>query len=374
MPIIFQPHKDGMERVVLLDDAGRELSWLILVCQRIHIGRAVVRAGIVGHVFTPEEHRNKGYSKAVMNAALDAMVRRGYEIAFLFGIPNFYIKLGYSVVQHYYATALKFGRGSIDNVPGMKSSAYRPSDLPSVMRLYDSYIRSRTGGFVRSRDCWAMEQNVKTMKQCLCVRATGGRLAAYAKWDGKYFYTRLMGRDCMETMLLVPEAVAADAKTAQAMLFALAKLARSQNKEGILFLGPPDHFLSAAMYEFGAQFRRAIVPAGGIQAKIINLVPLMKKLRPNFTDRCKNSIFRRKPAKLSVSTDIGSFEMAANRGKVQIAPGRGRKFDWKVSAQELIRYVFGYCPPPKLAGAKGLFLKTIFPPQIAHSWAPDEMI
>lgn len=363
-----------MERVALVGEDGRELSWLILLCQRIHIGRATVRAGIVGHVFTPEEHRKKGYGRVVMLATLDAMAQRGYEIGFLFGIPHYYLKHGYSVVEHYYATVLELGRCKVEEVSGLKSDRYCPADLPGVMRLYDSYSRRRTGAFVRDRDLWSLESSRKALERCLCVKNSGGKVVGYAKWDGKFFYTRLIGRDCMERMLVVPEAVGANARAAQGLLFALAGVARAEGRDGILFLGPPDNALSIAMYNLGGQNRRAIVPSGGAQAKIVNLIPLLKKLRGDFSARCEGSIFRREPISVRVGTDMGPVDLSAIGGKVRVAPGRGRKFDWKVTAQELIRYIFGFCPPPELPGAKGLFLKTIFPRQIAHSWAPDEMI
>ena len=62
---------------------------------KMRIGTDAVRTGGIGAVCTDKPYRKKGYLAATAEASITAMRECGYDISLLFGIPNFYHKLGY---------------------------------------------------------------------------------------------------------------------------------------------------------------------------------------------------------------------------------------------------------------------------------------
>ncbi len=368
MHMLWRKIGGGVERAALVED-GRELSWLHFECRRIRVGRAVVRAGIVGHVFTLEERRGQGLGRIVMEDALRRMEARRHDIAFLFGIPVYYRKFGYTTVQHYHATVLDLWRRRPPKVSGLRCRRYRPADLPAVMRLYNRDNALRTGAFVRDRTYWTRGAARRGMDRCTVCRDARGRLAGYAKWGGTFFHARLMAPDLLERALVVPEAVAAGPEAAGALLHELARIADREEKSAIVFLGPPDCELSAAMYALGGQQRRGLVPAGGMQARIVRFMPLMEKLAPEFSRLYEESALRGRSAEASVLTPMGGVRLAADGERAAASPAED---GLEMSAQDLIEHVFGFRPPPELPGDGGLLLKTLLPERIGHSWPQDE--
>ncbi len=268
------------------------------------------------------------------------------------------------------------------------------------MKIYDGDNRRRTGAFVRDRRYWTEGAARRGMGRCLVGVEEGGRIVGYAKWGGRFFHAKLIAREGLDDregldkMLVVPEAGARNIDAARAILSGLARLARRRPFAGIIFLGPPDHAMSELMYSLGGQTRRAVVPAGGVQARIVNLVPFLGKLRSELSERCRGSPFEKTAASVSISTDMGCVRICVRGGKVSVSPGtrnglpgtarpfgvqqaarpsgRSRSGDLRMSARDLIEHVFGFTSAPVLPGIKGRFLRTLFPVQTAHSWPLDE--
>lgn len=61
----------------------------------MRVGSAALRCGGIGAVFTHPNHRKKGYLMKTAQASIDAMRTGGYDLTLLFGINNFYDRLGY---------------------------------------------------------------------------------------------------------------------------------------------------------------------------------------------------------------------------------------------------------------------------------------
>jgi len=247
----------------VIDEQGRDIASTLLTCQWIQIGGAPVKAGIVGHVFTAEDRRGQGLGRRIMDASLERMRAKRCPISFLFGIPKYYIKLGYAVIQHYYATMLACGQ-PLAMPPGFSSRRYAAADLPAVMRIYRACNRFRTGTFVRGKALWESATGAaRLLDGSLCAVDARGKLKGYAKIGAAMnpaepkpmFHARYMAREGLEDVLVVPEAAAVDAAAAQALLAALYEEAARQGRGRMLFLGPPDHELAQAMYGCGGAHR-----------------------------------------------------------------------------------------------------------------------
>ncbi len=136
-----------------------------------------------------------------------------------------------------------------------------------------------------------------------------------------------------------------------------------------MFLGPPDCVLSAAMYALGGQQRRGLVPAGGVQARIIRFMPLMEKLAPEFSRLYRESALGGRRAEASILTPMGGVRLAADGERVSVSPAEG---GLKMPAQDLTEHVFGFRSAPDAPGDGGLLLWTVLPERTAHSWPLDE--
>src|SRR5258708_3422206 len=77
---------------------GQQVSSCKVFPLTLRVGAATVRIDGMGEVGTHEEHRNRGYSRRVLDAALDRMAAGDAALSVLYGIPNFYPKFGYVTV------------------------------------------------------------------------------------------------------------------------------------------------------------------------------------------------------------------------------------------------------------------------------------
>ncbi len=380
MAVKWRSVERNLDQGAICEDE-REIGGTLLTCHRIRIGCVPVKAGIVGHVHTVEDRRGQGIGRRVMEGAHRRMAAKGCQIAFLFGIPRFYLKLGYAVVQNYYATMWDFGRHRVELPARHRCRRYRPGDLGAVMKIYRTSNRFRTGSFVRGRSDWLSDKRVgKYLSESLCAVGPRGGVRGYAKLGDRrdpagrtpFFHARYMAPEGLDGVLVVPEAGALDEGAAAALLAGLRAEASKTSRSRVLFLGPPDHELSRAMYGVGAQHRQAVVPDGGAQARILDLGGLFKLLGKEFTRRCRESAFGDADGRLSISTDVGCVSLRVRRGEVAVAPARRGALE--IPAQKLIQHLFGFCDPPALPGRAGALARGLFPRQFSHSWPLDEMI
>ena len=82
----------------LFNEDEEQVSVLGLREYRMRFGSAQLKLGGICAVGTKDEHRNKGYSRRVMEHAAEFMIENGFNVAMRFGIPNFYHKFGYSIM------------------------------------------------------------------------------------------------------------------------------------------------------------------------------------------------------------------------------------------------------------------------------------
>jgi len=162
-----EPHRQADAAIIATPDGratrldlmlgGESVSWLWIVPFTLCIGQARVRMDGIGGVGTKEEHRNRGYSRRVLEAAVERMRAGDAALSMLYGIRDFYPKFGYATAgpDHYFvlkdlsATALPHGwqarvseehdlrrcegytRGRPHAAPGQRCASQAPGgDLP----------------------------------------------------------------------------------------------------------------------------------------------------------------------------------------------------------------------------------------------------
>ncbi|HEV2067939.1 MAG TPA: GNAT family N-acetyltransferase, partial [Thermomicrobiales bacterium] len=129
--------RPSVHRAILRDGEIAALSSLATWDQRF--GETTLKVGEIGLVGTAPEHRNRGLSRALMEALLDIMQAEGYALAYLFGIPRFYERwdFHYAAPDHIYPYLR--ARAGIVEPFAAHATWVRPMDerrdLPAVMRI-----------------------------------------------------------------------------------------------------------------------------------------------------------------------------------------------------------------------------------------------
>src|SRR3954471_13256506 len=149
--IVFANHPSGTSDVLLQLD-GRQVSRVVIVPMLMRIGAAVVRMDGIGGVGTEEEFRNRGFSRRVMETAVQQMRRGDAALSTLFGIEDFYQKFGYETTGPEYTVVLPL----VDSTALTRSLPcgwqFRPlavDDMTAVKWLYHANTRRATGALAR---------------------------------------------------------------------------------------------------------------------------------------------------------------------------------------------------------------------------------
>lgn len=155
--IVVQPNDLGRASRLSLYRDGDELSRTWIVPYTLRIGSATVRMDGIGGVATPEEHRNQGYSRQVLTAAVEHMKAGDAVLTALYGIPHYYPRWGYATAAH--EGGIRLTRLDADNtiLPGLRIRAAHAGDMPRIRTLYDDGTRTLVGAVVRDDDdpVWA---------------------------------------------------------------------------------------------------------------------------------------------------------------------------------------------------------------------------
>lgn len=150
--IVVQPNDRGAASRLSLYRGGEELSRTWIVPLTLRIGSATVRMDGIGGVATPEEHRNQGYSRQVLTAAVEHMTAGDAVLTALYGIPHYYPRWGYATAAHEHIVHLR--RLDADNVlhEGLRMRAATQADLARIRTIYDDATRALVGPVVRDAD------------------------------------------------------------------------------------------------------------------------------------------------------------------------------------------------------------------------------
>ena len=129
------------------------VSSLGLIEYQMRFGSAHLKMGGIRAVGTREEHRNKGYSRRVMEATIAFMTENGSDVSMLFGISNFYPKFGYATVIP--EIWIDFRREEAQTaVSTYQIRKAEMEDTLKILTLYTANNAERTGTQVRTATRW----------------------------------------------------------------------------------------------------------------------------------------------------------------------------------------------------------------------------
>ena len=160
MKIDYHDITDSVDRpainvwgITLSTEDEKDVSMATLREYQMRFGSAQLKMGGIAGVGTKEEHRNKGYSRHVMEHAITFMNENGYDVSMLFAVPNFYHKFGYATVIP--ETYVEFNtKDSQEAVPTYQVRKFQTEDALKIVDLYSANNAERTGTPLRTEIGW----------------------------------------------------------------------------------------------------------------------------------------------------------------------------------------------------------------------------
>lgn len=254
----------------------------VRIFDRIMLVRGVpVRAGGIGSVATLPAYEGSGYASALLHDAMHVMHRLGMAIGFLYtGIPEFYERLGWRVVQEPGFRASMREAAALSHQTLYRIRPTADADIPALVRLHRAAIAAGTGAVVRTVRTW------RDQEAWLGLDSAGSLVAEYA---GRIVaYVRGARRPYGYAILEAEHARGHDAAVS-ALLAEGAASTTNRSSDDLTALVPDDHTLAIALRSLPSttwSAGRTHVPHP-MMMRIISLDRLLEALLPQLRDRAR---------------------------------------------------------------------------------------
>lgn len=253
--ILVKDGEESFEVSAILE--GKSVSRMGVWDMTWRIGCAPVRMGGVGGVETNREHRNKGYSRMCLDRAVLEMRRRGFEMAALFGISNYYHRWGFASAMPDYQLKIATRLLEESRMPqGMRVNAFDlKRDAAEVLSIYARNNACRSASRVRpSARVWKSFRRGSTWftrVEAFVVRNRRGRICGYACHDKS------------ATEMIVSEVGSAGPDVFPALAAEIARRAVAKRTGEVVFCIPPDHPFAAYLKKWDCREEARFAKGGG---------------------------------------------------------------------------------------------------------------
>lgn len=369
-------------RVELMVD-GRSVSCAWIVHLTIRVGCAPIRMDGIGGVGTGDEYRNRGYSRRVLEYAVDWMVDGDAAISMLYGIPDYYHKFGYATAGPDHSIRLPLYPGSPALPAGWGRRPAAEADLCRLKSLYGICCQGEVGSSVRRDGAYQWQRLADAVAArgedaCLVAVSPAGVVEGYAWQVRGVWSTGVLERDDAGAVHF-GEAMATSIDAATSVLAAAHGWAREHagDRTELRLSVPHDGVVAQAAARCDAEFRTQHCATGGSMARVLDLRRLLDPLLPELSARLAAA---RHPYHgcVRIATDMGDADLAIGPGGVGIAPA-GSAPDLVVSLpqQDLARLVLGAFAPRSLASVQAAtpsaadLLAVLFPQRCPHMHLAD---
>ena len=354
---------------------GQSISRLWITDRRMRIGAAVLRVGGIAGVGTDPAHRRRGLAVRVLQRSLQLMADGGYETSLLFGIEDFYHRVGFATCmpEHGLSLAAADARRAVSP---LKTRPMRAADLPAVHRLYAAANAERTASVVRGRGVAGVPHGLGIRSgrggpRRASGRIPPGRLLGYFLYDDKSDY------DDKPDRCRLAEVAGQAAEVHAAVLGFMARRAAALRLDRITASVPVDHPFALYCRGIGARDETVYPRNAGPMGRIIDL--------PRFASAMVPEWERRWPAGglggIALHTDLGAVALRRRRdGRLEVGGSPAGAPRLRVPDQAvLFQLALGYRSASDAAAA-GLLrgsaaalqvARGLFPLRVAHMWWPD---
>jgi predicted acetyltransferase len=361
---------DGWQVHLVLDNCT--VSRLTIHDRRMRIGSAVVRTGGIAGVHTVPRHRRKGYSRLCMSRAITLMDAIGFDMALLFGIPDYYPRWGFATVMAEPRLTITTRRAeAAQRMPGYTIAGYNARvHAPAILRMYSRQNRLRSASLLRDpgriTKLWKGSRWDKKA-QAFVVLNPSRRVCAYAAHDSSH------------EELLVTEVGSVSPSFFPALTAELARRAVRRRTGEISVLIPLDHPYAEYLQGWQVAHRLDFFRDGGGMARIIRLPDTLTRCSPELSRRLRSSGLGRSPFSLDLRTDIGTVTLRVRDGRVRVAPGSGGRIRVRMPQQVLTQLLLGYrsggyaatLERVKIPARAMDLMNALFPRAFPYCWSAD---
>jgi len=178
---------------VAVDD-GRIVSTLQVFGKLVRVDGALLRVGGVGNVYTAPAHRDRRLAGALLERAVAAMQREGFDASLLFAMKlDFYAHYGWRSAPRQ-LTFIEPGGGQAAAVESFNAAG----DLDAVAAVYAAYSAPVAGATARDAAYWAGQlRYAGNPDERFVVARRGGSLVAYARATVLYDFNTVIEHGCL---------------------------------------------------------------------------------------------------------------------------------------------------------------------------------
>jgi predicted acetyltransferase len=361
---------DNVWKISLSTKDEQDISCLWLHEYRMRFGTAQLKMGGIAGVGTNEGYRNRGYSRRVMEDSTTFMTENGFDVAMLFGIPNFYPKFGY-------ATVLPETWAELDTEEAQAAVAayqvrkFEMRDAPKILALYAANNAERTGTPVRDETHWKgfkMGSNFGVDADPFVVLNEADEVIGYFVCD-----------DTEENCILC------DIGFQNRTIFetVVRFLGDRASRIGVAHIRcsmPADHPFAIFCRRYGCRTNIHNPKNRGCMMRIINQSSTLKGITGELEKRLRRSAHLSQwSGKILIATDLGQDCLGIDRGRVAHINSKANAFHLEIPQDKLIQLMMGrrsiadLAVDPYVSVTGGIIpvLEILFPLGYPHVWWPD---
>ena len=359
----------------LFNEDEERVSVLGLREYRMRFGSAQLKLGGICAVGTREEHRNKGYSRRVMEHSTEYMIENGFDVAMLFGIPDFYHKFGYATVLP--ETWVEFDTKDV----GAAVSTYQirkfdMEDAPQVLALYAANNAERVGTLVR--DPWKgfmMPGGFGMDADPYVVLNEVGQVIGYFVCGGLDVIRNMMEENC-----ILCDIGFQDRTIFETVVRFFADSVDHAGVSQIRCSMPADHPFAIFCRRYGCR-TNTYNPKNHLgMMRIINQSSTLKRITGELEKRLQHSTQLSKwSGKILIASDLGQDCLEIDQSRVAHTNNKANAFHFEILQEKLIQLIMGrrsiedLAVEPDVSVSKEIVpvLDTLFPLGQPHVWWPD---
>ena len=361
---------DNVWKISLSTEDQEDVSRLWLIEYRMRFGTTQLKMGGIAGVGTNEEYRNKGYSRHVMDDSSAFMTESGFDVAMLFGIPNFYPKFGYATVLPETWAVLDTEEARVA-ASTYQIRKFEMEDVPKISSLYAANNVERTGTPVRDETRWKefkMGSDFGVVADPFVVLNDAGEVIGYFVCD-----------DTEENCILCDIGFQ-DRTIFETVVRFLGDRATHIGAAQIECSIPADHPFTIFCRRYGCRTNTHNPKNRGGMMRIINQSSTLKGITGELEKRLRRSAHLSQwSGKILISTDLGQDCLGIDRGRVAHTNSKANAFHLEIPQDKLIQLMMGrrsiedLAVEPDVSVIGGIIpiLEILFPLGQPHVWWPD---
>ncbi len=376
--IRYVPAERGITTVALMR-GEEELSRTLVVPMVLQLGAARVRMDGIGGVETPEPHRNQGYSRRVLEAAVDFMRAGDAPLATLYGIPHYYPKFGFATLGPEW-TISPLRLDERHELPGgFASRPGAPGDLGAIQRLYREETASQYGALVRDDDWWTWGETEKALQQDageVRVVERDGAVVGYALRASTCWWMEHLERDT-PAALKIGEAFALDGTAADAVLAMCRAWATELEQPALTLAIPPTGRVGQAAQLQNCRIEALYSDEQEFMGRSTGLLALLRAMAPELTARWRRVSAATPSFALTIVTDAERATIAGDEDGIEVSGDRPGDHIVELAPGDVARLAFGGFETDLVLERAGVpapawpVLRELFPKRVPYIYPLD---